>query len=279
MSIIDFSSFSGLNKEQQEELQRLLIKLNGFTKSLKMNVKDLEDHLFYILQNSLNELSHTENIDIEKIEKLFNRTIQESLTTLSEALEKAYQEQLKTKDIFLFDGIIVEKCLNVLEQVLKFQQELDKLYPGASKKIIESLENILVGVISTQIPILGIFLQTSGIFEKINNLIDSEKLLPKITKLHNDIKEIREEAKSNEKLESIYEKAKKVAAISEISKEPPRKIIEIVNKNPNNKVSLENVAKAAKAIPKSKDEVEEKIAELKSNLESAIPQDITRYKY
>ncbi|MCX4083413.1 hypothetical protein N7281_00625 [Rickettsia hoogstraalii] len=274
MSIIDFSSFSGLNKEQQEELQRLLIKLNGFTKSLKMNVKDLEDHLFYILQNSLNELSHTENIDVEKIEKLFNRTIQESLATLSEALEKAYQEQLKTKDIFLFDGIIVEKCLNVLEQVLKFQQELDKLYPGASKKIIESLENILVGVISTQIPMLGIFIQTSGILEKVNNLIDSEKLLPKITKLHNDIKEIREEAKSNEKLENIYEKAKKVAAISEISKEPPRKIIEIANKNPNNQASLENAAKATKAIPKNKDEVEEKIAELKSNIENAIPQDI-----
>ena len=41
MSIINFSSFSGLNKEQQEELQRLLIKLTGFTKSLKMNVKDI----------------------------------------------------------------------------------------------------------------------------------------------------------------------------------------------------------------------------------------------
>lgn len=135
MSTIDFSSFSGLNKEQQEELQRLLIKLKGFTKSLKMNVKDLEDHLFYILQNALNKLSHTENIDVAKIEKLFNRTIQESITTLSEALEKSYQEQLKTKDIFLFDGIIVEKCLNVLEQILKFQQELDKLYPGASKKL------------------------------------------------------------------------------------------------------------------------------------------------
>ncbi|WP_231289969.1 hypothetical protein [Rickettsia australis] len=70
-----------------------------------MNVKDLEDHLFYILQNSLNEFSHTENINIEKIEKLFNRTIQESLITLSEALEKAYQEQLKTKGIFLFNLI------------------------------------------------------------------------------------------------------------------------------------------------------------------------------
>ena len=100
-----------------------------------MHLKDLEDHLFYILQNSLNELSHTQNIDVEKIEKLFNRTIQESLTTLSAVLEKVYQEQLKIKDIFLFDGIIVEKCLNILAQVLKLQQELDKLYPKASKKL------------------------------------------------------------------------------------------------------------------------------------------------
>ncbi|WP_341786991.1 hypothetical protein [Rickettsia endosymbiont of Cantharis rufa] len=274
MSIIDFSRFSGLNREQQEELRRLLIKLNSFTKSLKINVKDLEDHLFNILKNSLNELSHTKNIDVEEIERLFNSTIQESLTTLSEALEKAYQEQLKTKDIFLFDGIIVEKCLNVLEQVLKFQQELDKLYPGASKKIIGSLENILVAVISTQMPILGIFIQTSGIFEKVNNLIDHEKLLPKVTKLHNDIKEMREEAKSNEKLESIYEKAKKVAAISEISKEPPRKIIEITKKNLSNKASLENVVEAVKYIPKSKNAVEEKIAELRNNIEGAIPKDI-----
>lgn len=123
-------------------------------------------------------------------------------------------------------------------------------------------------------PILGIFIQTSGIFEKVNNLIDHEKLLPKVTKLHNDIKGMREEAKSNEKLESIYEKAKKVAAISEISKEPPRKIIEIANKNPNNKASLENVVEAVKYIPKNKNAVEEKIAELKSNIESAIPKDI-----
>jgi|GEM_PF-3646763 len=273
MAIIDFSRFRGLNKEQQDELQRLLTKLHSFTKSLKINIIDLEDHLFNILRNSLKELSQTENINVEKVEELFNKTIKTSLNALSEALEKAYQEQLKTKDIFLFDGVIVEKCLNVLEQVLKFQQELEKLYPGASKKIIESLENILVGVISTQMPILGIFIKTSGILEKVNNLIDPEKLLPKVTKLHNDIKEMRQEIKGNKNLGNIYNKAEQIAEISEISKEPPRKIIEIANKNPNNKASLENVVEAAKSIPKSKEEVEEKISELKSNIENAIPKD------
>ncbi|ABV74643.1 hypothetical protein A1C_01660 [Rickettsia akari str. Hartford] len=38
---------------------------------------------------------------------------------------------------------------------------------------------------------LRIFIQISDILEKVNNLMDSEKLLPKIIKLHNDIKEIR----------------------------------------------------------------------------------------
>ncbi|BDU60301.1 hypothetical protein FLA4_07110 [Candidatus Rickettsia kotlanii] len=68
-------------------------------------------------------------------------------------------------------------------RILKFQQELDKLYPGASKKIIESLDNILVGIISTQIPMLRIFIQTSGILEKVNNLIDSEKIIAKNNKI------------------------------------------------------------------------------------------------
>ncbi|ABY72265.1 hypothetical protein [Rickettsia rickettsii] len=52
---------------------------------MKMNVKDLEDLILYFTK-FFNELSHTENIDVAKIEKLFNRTIQESITTLSEAL-------------------------------------------------------------------------------------------------------------------------------------------------------------------------------------------------
>nr|WP_231289970.1 hypothetical protein [Rickettsia australis] len=57
-------------------------------------------------------------------------------------------------------------------------------------------------------PMLGIFIQTSGILEKVNNLMDSEKLLPKIIKLYHDIKEIRGEVKSNDQIESLYEKAK-----------------------------------------------------------------------
>ncbi|QWB86290.1 hypothetical protein JRD95_00338 [Rickettsia parkeri] len=42
------------------------------------------------------------------------------------------------------------------------------------------------------------------------------------------------------------------------------------------KITKENIVKATKAIPKSKDEVEEKITELKSNIESAIPQNIDK---
>ncbi|ADE29735.1 hypothetical protein [Rickettsia prowazekii] len=274
MYIMNFSSFHGLNTEQQTTLKRLLIKLGSFTKSLKINVTDLENHLFYIVQNSLDELLHTENIDTEKITTFFNITLQESLNILSRELDRTYQEQLEKKDIFLFDGVIIEKCLNVLEQVLKFQKELDTLYPRASHKIIKSLENIIVMVIASQIPILGIFIQISETLKKVNNLIDYKKLLPKITRFHNEITEIIRDVTSNKQLKNIFKKATKVATILEISKESARKVIEIANKNPNNSASFENVVKAAKTIPKSKDEVEEKIAELKSNIESTIPKNI-----
>jgi len=273
MSILNFSHFKNLSEEQKAELQRLLTKLNGLVKSCKSNVVDLENNLLAILRNSLKELSKTENIDPKKIEELFNETIKGSLDALKEALEKAYQEQLKTKDIFLFDGVVVEKCLNVLEKVLKFQKKLDEIYPGASKKIIKSLENILVGIIATQIPPLATVIQISGILEKVNNLIDHEKLLPKVTKWHNDIEKMRKEIKADKNLENICERAEKVAEISEISKEPIKKIIEI-EKNPKNKDSINTVLQVAKEIPKNAKEVEEKISKIKSDVEKAIPKDI-----
>ncbi|XVN41610.1 MAG: hypothetical protein RCO49_03665 [Rickettsia endosymbiont of Argas persicus] len=275
MSILNFFHLKGLNEEQKAELQRILGKLYGFTKSCKSNIVDLESDLLTILRNSLKELSKTENINAEEIEKRFNETIKSSLTASKEALERAYQEQLKTKDIFLFDGVVVEKCLNVLRKVLEFQKELDKIYPGSSKKIIESLENILVTVIATQMPILATFIQTSGIFEKVNNIIDHEKLLPKVTRLNDDIKKMRQEIKADKNLAGVYEKAEKVAEISEISKEPIKKIIKVQD-NPSNKASLENVLEAAKKIPNSPKEVEKEVSELKASIEKAIPENIKK---
>jgi len=273
MSIFNFSHFGNLSEEQKAELKRLLTKLRGFTKSCKLNVVDLESNLLDVLRSSLKELLKTENINEEKIEEIFNNTVKNSLDNLSEALEKAYQEQLKTKDIFLFDGVVVEKCLNVLQKVLEFEQKLDEIYPDASKKIIESVENILVAVISTQMPILGVFIEASGVLEKVNDLIDHEKLLPKITRLHDDIKKMRQEIKGDKNLGDVLKKAEKVAEISEISQEPVKKVIEVVN-NPKNKDSIEKVIEAAEAIPKNAKEVEKKISEIKDNIEKEIPKDM-----
>ncbi|ABE04316.1 hypothetical protein [Rickettsia bellii] len=272
-TLINFSHFVGLSKEQESELLNLLKRLHSFSGSLKTNLKDLEADIFSILKSSLKELAQTENLDLEKIEKLFNKTIKTSLSELSKALDKTYQDQLKTKDIFLFDGIIVEKCLSVLEQVLKFQKELDEVYPGASKKIITSLENILVAVIATQLPILSTFIKASGILEKVNNLIDHEKLLPKIKKWHNDIKNMQQEIRDNKNLKDVYKKAEQVAEISEISNEPVKKIIEVA-KNPNNQSLLDYVIEANKAIPQTTKEVEEKISKIKSDVEKALPEEI-----
>ncbi|HJD65345.1 MAG TPA: hypothetical protein LFW10_04355 [Rickettsia endosymbiont of Diachasma alloeum] len=272
-TLIDVSQFVGLSKEQETELLNLLKRLHNFSGSLKTNIKDLEANILIILKSSLKELAQTENLDLEKIEKLFDKIVKTSLSELSKALDKTYQDQLKTKDIFLFDGIIIEKCLSVLKQILEFQKELDEVYPGASKKIITSLENILVAVIATQLPILSTFIKASGILEKVNNLIDHEKLLPKITKWHNDIKNMRQEIKDNKNLKDVYKKAEQVAEISEISNEPIKKITEVA-KNPNNQSSLDYVIEANKAIPKTTKEVEEKISKIKSDIEKALPEEI-----
>ncbi len=98
-TLIDFSQFVGLSKEQETELLNLLKRLNSFPGSLKTNIKDLEANILSILKSSLKELAQTKNLDLEKIEKLFNKTVKTSLSELSKALDKTYQDQLKTKDI------------------------------------------------------------------------------------------------------------------------------------------------------------------------------------
>ncbi len=122
-TLINFFHFVGLSKEQESELLNLLKRLNDFSDSLKINLKDLEADIFSIFNSSLKELAQTENLDLEKIEEIFNKKVKTSLRELSKAFDKANQDQLKTKDIFLFDVMIIEKCLSVLKQILKFQKE------------------------------------------------------------------------------------------------------------------------------------------------------------
>lgn len=95
---ITLAHFVDLSKAQESELLSLLKRLNSFSSSLKINLKDLEANILSILKSSL--------------------------------------------------------------------KELDEVYPSASKKIIKSLENILITIIAIQLPLLSTFIKASAVYLK-----------------------------------------------------------------------------------------------------------------
>lgn len=287
VSFINLAQFATLTDEQKAELQKLSDRANNVVKATAVNLKDFRKKMRDILRNSLVEFSETEKLDIEK---LFDDTIGKAQGALLETIENTYQGQLKTTDIFLFDGIVAEKILSVLKKILEFEEALDKMYPGASKAIIESLETLLIGAISTQLPLVGALIKMSGIFDKINNVIDHENLLPKVKKWHKDIQIMQEKIANNEKLGGVYQKAEQTAEVAEKAEVAPHKIAALnLNKdslkeaskkvfNDQEKKSVNKVVEASESMPKSKKEVEKTISDIKNDLEKIIPADIDKDK-
>ncbi|MFY9589395.1 hypothetical protein [Rickettsia endosymbiont of Halotydeus destructor] len=290
-SFISLTQLTNLTEEQKVQLQKLSTKAYNVTKAFGLNLKDLQKKLQDILRASLLELSKTEEINPETIEALFNNTIGKAQDALLETIENTYQEQLKTTDIFLFDGAVAEKILDVLQKILEFEKKLDEMYPGTSKKIIESLETLLIGVISTQSPLVGIFIKMSGVFDKINNVIDHKNLLPKIKEWRGQIQAIQTKLAEDKKLGPIYEKAEKTAEIAEEIEVAPHKVANLnlgkdslekvnseVKNSTQNKDSLKKVIEVAATLPTSTKEVEEKISKMKTDLEEIIPANINSDK-
>ncbi|WP_342270639.1 hypothetical protein [Rickettsia endosymbiont of Orchestes rusci] len=287
VSFINLAQFAALTDKQKAELQKLSDRANNVAKATAVNLKEFRKKMHDILRNSLVEFSETEKIDIEK---LFDDTIGKAQDALLETIENTYQGQLKTTDIFLFDGVVAEKILSVLKKILEFEEALDKMYPGASKAIIESLETLLIGVISTQLPLVGTLIKMSGIFDKINNVIDHENLLPKVKKWHKDIQTMQEKIANNEKLGGVYQKAEQTAEVAEKAEVAPHKVATLnLNKdslketskkvfNDQEKKSINKVVEASESMPKSKKEVEKTISDIKNDLEKIIPTDIDKDK-
>ncbi|WP_341793541.1 MULTISPECIES: hypothetical protein [unclassified Rickettsia] len=287
VSFINLAQFAALTDKQKVELQKLSDRANNVAKATAVNLKEFRKKMHDILRNSLVEFSETEKIDIEK---LFDDTIGKAQDALLETIENTYQGQLKTTDIFLFDGVVAEKILSVLKKILEFEEALDKMYPGASKAIIESLETLLIGVISTQLPLVGTLIKMSGIFDKINNVIDHENLLPKVKKWHKDIQTMQEKIANNEKLGGVYQKAEQTAEVAEKAEVAPHKVATLnLNKdslketskkvfNDQEKKSINKVVEASESMPKSKKEVEKTISDIKNDLEKIIPADIDKDK-
>jgi hypothetical protein len=249
-------SYSNKIIEEQES------RLQSAAKVFWSYLKALQNDMNIILQDSLSKLQEgveIKNFNTDDIQQLFKDIIGKSIDSLSEELEKAYK--FTKRETLLFDEDMTFKILVVMEKVLEFEKSLDRLYPNFSKKIIKSLQNLLVAVIATQLPMVAALIRISGILEKINNFMTPGNLLPKIQKWKDDINN----KETSEELRTIYQKAEKIAELAEKIDVAPVKVVQLnlsdASLNNANKI----ITEIKTSMPKTEQEVNNTISKIKTD--------------
>ena len=134
--------------------QLKLDSINTF-KMFSSNLKNVKKRASYIYDIFIDSDSNAQQQNRE-IAEAFTETVGNSL----DELDKYLDEQEQTKDgMLFFESTFIEQIINLLESILQFQNKLNASYPGASEKIIDFCGNLLIALISIQMPVVGLILK------------------------------------------------------------------------------------------------------------------------
>lgn len=231
-----------------------------FSSNLK-NVKKRAGYIYDIfIDSDSNDLQQN-----REIANSFKETVGNSLDELDKYLDE--QEQTKEKMLF-FESTFIEQIINILESILQFQNKLNASYPGASEKIIDFCGNLLIALISTQMPIVGLILKGSGLLDSVKSFLSTENLTKTVDNWKAKLGVIEEKLVKIEKhpdLKEKYCKAKQIAEISEITGASPvdvatlgldvdslNKINKLVGQYPKEKEYFKKLIDLSEEIPYSK---------------------------
>ncbi len=246
--------------------QQLMINLRHFTKTAPISLEQA--------------LVAAKVADREQIFQLFGNTV---VTVATEAAEELESNFLKY-DSILFNGVLSKIVTTVLKAVLKFRQEVDRLFPGLIDTALTVANILLSGLVMVSCPAAGIILQASGILDKAQNFLSCESLQKTINRLEGIVAEVDKEPV----LATAYRKAKLVEALTARVNGLPGSLQQIlVNENISGQAiqllerSIDNPAakefakaltKISTIVPQNIEDAELKLSILESNIIKIIDQ-------
>ncbi len=245
----DLRDLGELEKSSKEASHTMYSNLSSmikpFSKTFDKNLKKLK-------------LSKSELLLVDSI---FKKTI---LFGLTKASDKLFDD-LKENKGFLYNQMVSERTLDVLDSILDFKKEIDQKFPGLSDKILSIAAPIIVAAISYCLPPVGIALKATGILDKTASFLKTENLEKTIDKIRSDLTEVKQEGQIKD-LEQKTEIIAEVAEKSDIpasnlgklgmSKESLQATLKEIAKSPESKALLQDLCEYAKShIPSNKMEV------------------------
>lgn len=250
------------------------------------NLRILKKKVSYIHDISLED-DTIEQQQAREIVEIFKKTVGKSLEELENYLNKHEQEK---KEKILFETAFIDLLIKVLDNMCQFWKMIDNLYPNLSGKLINYISDLLVGLIATQTPVIGLLIKGSGILDLVKSFLKIENL----TKWKNKLVELKDKLSEIEKQPNLgkkYQLAKLIAKIVEetelpalyiaelgLNNESLEKINNLIKKDPKEKDSFVKIVHLFQEMPRSKGMVTKGIDAIKRQLFEVIPGQLVELK-
>ena len=159
-----------------------------------------------ILNSRLDPLGLSDN-ELEIVNNIFKQTI---LVSVNAASRKLLEPLAESKG-FLYNKILSEQTVGILESILEYKKSVDKIYPGLSDKIISASIMAITALASTYAPPVGLALKTTGLLTIAAGYIKTDNLEKTVEKMQADLDKISK----TKQLADAQELGQKLSKLSE----------------------------------------------------------------
>jgi hypothetical protein len=225
---------------------------------------------FKMLQTNLKELKLS-----EKDQKIANNIYKQTILIGVTKASKKLLEPLAKGEGYLYNKILSEQTIDILNSILEFKKSIDQQFPGLSDKIIAAAIPAITALVSTYAPPVGLVLKTTGVLSKAAEYIKTDNLEKTVEKMRTDLGKI-EQTKHLAEAQELGTKLSELAETIGVSAESLQKsgitlknikeVTQEVANNPEAAEFLKEVCKyTEKHVPSSKKEVEELFENIKQD--------------
>lgn len=195
----------------------------------------------------------------DKEQEIVNNIFRQTIIVGVNATSTKLLEPLIKSEGFLYNKILSEQTVTILESTLEFKKSIDQIYPGLSDNIISASIMAMTALASAYAPPVGLTIKATGLLTLATEYLKTDNLEKTVKKMQTDLNKISE-TKYLAEAQELGIKLSKLSKILEVSEESLKK----------SGINLENIEAITKEVTKHK-EAADFLAEVSKYIEKQIP--------
>ena len=177
----------------------------------------------------------------DKEQEIVNNIFRQTILVGVNAASTKLLEPLIESDGFLYNKILSEQTVTILESTLEYKKSIDQIYPGLSDQIISASIMAITALASAYAPPVGLTIKATGLLTLATEYLKTDNLEKTVKKMQTDLNKISE-TKYLAEAQELGIKLSKLSEILEVSEESLKK----------SGINLENIEVITKEVTKHK---------------------------